>query len=236
MPSQVEIERESLPIRGRTSSVDLLLGSQQVSSSAPIVIGTAPSGMDAKTAGLCLNPHLRPTIERVNRSEDGAWLGIVEPLPSTRRAIAFIQNNHSRYYRDRYETWAGSDKVWRDWWFATLFSAIDLLDQTYGSEEIVVWHPISSSNPWGEQMYGVLLEVLVHLTNHRNLAVKRLALGCPHELTYGKLAFTAAQLREEERVLREPARSRALLSGDAHAEARHIQLFRVDVPEFGSRA
>ena len=187
-----------LTIQGEVSAVRVLLGSDRVSRNAPLIVGSAPSGMDAQTASICFDPALRPTIQWAHRANSGAWLVLVNPSGSVHRPTLIIQNNHSQFYRGRYSTWAGSDKVWLDWWFTTLFVAIDLLDRTCGAEDLVIWHPICSSNPWGRQMYGVLLEVLMHMTDHRDLTFKRIALGCTHGLSYRELAFAAAQLRNED--------------------------------------
>ena len=222
-------------ISGSRSAVELVIGDGSTGNKAPLVIGSVPSGMDAVTAGVVLDDKtLKPAIRWMNSVDSGAWMALAESAGRNARPTLIVQNNASRFHRERYDTWPGSDKVWRDWWFATLFCAIDQLDTTWGQDEIVVWHPVSSSNPWGSQMIGALVEVVAHLADNRDLKVQRIALGCPHGMTAGSLASTERMVRETASPLRDPVHLEVAPTDVGCPAIAGLRLIKVEVPEFGS--
>ena len=222
---------QSHVISGSRSRVELVIGSHSMSQKAPLVIGSVPSGMDAVTAGIAADKSLKPAFKWINSVDSGAWMGLVESSGKDARPTLFIQNNGSRFYRERYETWFGSEKVWLDWWFATLFVAIDLFDTTWKQEEIVIWHPVSSSNPWGSQMLGVLVEVVTQLADNRDLNVQRIGLGCPHDLTVGSIELAQHRVREAAVPLREPVYSEVNRSEVGCPNVDGLRLIKVEVGE-----
>jgi len=218
-------------LEGSCSTLEVFVGTSGFAKDSPLIVGSSPSGFDGVTMGICTDPSVRPTIDWMRAVDSGAWVSFFPSCGPQSRPAVVIQNNWSEYYAARHSTWFGSDKVWRDWWFRTLFGAIELVDLAAQSDELVIWHPITSSNPWGKQMYGVLLEVLMHMTNHQELAIKRVALGCPHKLTVSVLAKTLQSLRAEGSALREPVAEQVVPEDLGCPSSPGLKLFKVDVPE-----
>lgn len=224
-----------LTLAGARSELQVVVGSAGCPKRAPMIVGTARGGFHYPTTQAAFD--LQPLFEQINARPDGAWIGFVDRSPAAKRPVGFIQSNLSRFYTDHYLAgWAGSPKVWKDFYFAALFALVGQMDSALEPHEMLIYHPTLSTNQWSKYMQGTLLDALGHLADSHALKVKRIHLGCPHQMTPDTLRFSAAMLNREQRRERPPALRPLVVHEVAPNEAGFpdfpgLRLYRVTVPE-----
>ena len=205
MPGPHRRSRPVLQVDGRKSQVDIFVGRDGCPRSAPVVVGAAAGGFNHE-AGLA-DQDLRDLFQWMNSTPDGAWVGVAGParMTSSNRPFGFIQSNTSQFYDAGHSPWgARHETVWKDFYFQTLFTLVDQIDEAFRCEDIEILHPTLNTENWSPSMQAIVLDALGHLAETRSLSLKRVYLSCPHGMSDETLREAAMKLNSERKSIEPP--------------------------------
>lgn len=187
---------------GALAEVEVLVGSKKCPKRSPVVVGSMSGGFEEWTDRAAVD--LKSAFSWFNRRTDGAWIGMTSRLPAARRPVGFVQSNNSAFHRAHYQSWWGSGKIWKDFYFACFYRILWELDAAFGSSDVQIQHPTVGVMQWPLSMQGILLDALNHLVETRPLRLERIHLGCPHDMTKSSIRQAAGLINAERPAERPP--------------------------------
>ena len=141
---------------------------------------------------------IAPISAWMRNSDDGAYVALIDSPPAP-RPIGLIQTNQGVFYRSRHTR---SDVIWRDFYYATIYVTLSLIDKRWNTQDVEFAHP--TAHGWPNDLVKVLLEVIGHLNAEPKMALRRIHLSCLHDLTRERLDRAAAEIRSESRSRHRP--------------------------------
>lgn len=140
-------------------------------------------------------------------SEDGAFVALLG-IEGPNRPLVLVQANHDGSGGSTFYSRLNNDpdSIWRDFYFRTIFTALERADEVWGSPEIALLHP-NNGGGWNFDLFAVALEAIGLLADNRQLSVERVHLTCLHSPPREVEQFVAAAERlNSEQTGPEPPR------------------------------
>lgn len=193
MPSDAGVE-----LVGERSRLRIRLGGTDGHESWPVVastyMGFTPLGA-AITAAVD-QYEVSETAGMIGQAEEGAFVALLDEADG-RPPLAILQGEAGPFYSGRQSPRA--PRVWRDFVFRTVFTAVEKADERWGPPGIVITHPTEPG--WEGDTYTIVLEALGYLVDRRELTAGEVILGCIHHPDLESEYFNGAvRLLNEERL------------------------------------
>lgn len=129
-----------------------------------------------------------------------------------------IQTNRGPYYCSRHPR---SDTIWRDFYYATMHTALTEINDRWAADDITLSHP--TGHDWPQDLVVILQEVVRHLNDVPKQTLERIHLDCLHGLTEQRLEEAADAIASEEK--------RGALPAHRELRIEAVDLAMVGAPE-----
>jgi hypothetical protein len=190
---------EQIIIEGNAGKIAVSVGAtDDERSRGALIIGSKAGGFDkltAKKLGL-----IGELADWLNTTESGGWVAV----RSGYRPMAVIQSNQSVFYKSRHLAESGFHaRVWIDFYFRTLYAAMQLIAESSKTDGVVLHHPTAGIEAWNESFTATAVDVISHFADRPENGITTVALSCPHALkpAHVKNLVDAAGIGERQKEL-----------------------------------
>ena len=187
---------------------------------------SSPSGFGVvgHLAGL---PEMRSLYNEMNRCNDGAQIAFVNN-GAVARPVVVVQSNQSAFYERIHGPQEFVTKIWRDYYYAVLYTVFDFIDSNWSHEYVWLDHLIHyCACPYG--LLECALEALGHLEAEKNIAMN-LLLGCHSGRVPDARIEEAVRRVQETPTTHKEVKTRAVSYPHYEQAIENLVVLQVDVP------
>lgn len=220
-------EKIAVLLGGKQSEVEVVFDKDGGKPKSPLICasnrGYAP--INSFLRGSRGADQLGKLADYLSDTDDGAFVALIDPA-RRRPPLAVIQSSFGTTSRENFyqRVHGAPHRLWRDFYFRTIFIALDESDRRWRRPEIVMKHP--NGGAWNQEAYKVSMEALGFLVDQRELSVEKVHIQCVHGFEAGVRDFGAAlESLNEERASGQSPEFRSF-------EKREIDPAEIEAPEF----